>query len=455
MKIRQLRLQNVKSYLDETILFNNGVNFISGVNGAGKTTIIEGIGYAVFNKKPDSINEFIRYGAKTGAITVELEANDGRRYRLARKFGNVNSWLVFDLETEMEVDLHGVADVVPFLKEIFGVEPEQDLSRLFEDIIGVSQGSFTTPFLESAAGRRNNFDRIFRVESYKEANRKTLGTVRRLEELVNALGISRAEKEGGIKEYDETALKVQELIPVLEKLEMELSGKKAERAAAEKSREALQIREKELSGLSGELQVKEERIKSLGETLVRLQEELKTAQAAGAELIKAESGYNAYLALKQGQELLETQRKERDKLKETLAYYENKISEFSAAIETENVAVEAEKADIKAAGEAADKAVAAAGLEHAKVGQEMKQLQGTRDLLEKLRQETTAFEDAGNGLDRLNIKLAADLEKWGRLETEIAATEAFISGEAAINQGMEQLRQLEEARKTVSLEIAA
>ena len=48
MFIKKIELTNIKAYEHKVIEFSDGVNFISGKNGAGKTTIIESIGYALF-----------------------------------------------------------------------------------------------------------------------------------------------------------------------------------------------------------------------------------------------------------------------------------------------------------------------------------------------------------------------------------------------------------------------
>ena len=51
MKIKSVKLRNVKCYSEAEFDFEKGINFISGMNGAGKTSIIESIGYALFNYK--------------------------------------------------------------------------------------------------------------------------------------------------------------------------------------------------------------------------------------------------------------------------------------------------------------------------------------------------------------------------------------------------------------------
>lgn len=172
MRIRQLRLINVKSYRDETLEFQPGINFISGINGAGKSTIIESLGYALFNYNPYVLKQFLREGATQGEIQVLIEARDERFYRVIRKFTATAStkWEVWDEETSsMLQDLHGADDVQRWLKQTMGLGENQDLSDLFRQVIAVQQGQFTTPFLESASLRTQTFDAVLKVEDFRSA----------------------------------------------------------------------------------------------------------------------------------------------------------------------------------------------------------------------------------------------------------------------------------------------
>ena len=50
MRILSLELQNIKSYHEPTrIEFTSGLNAVCGMNGSGKTTVLEAIGYALFD----------------------------------------------------------------------------------------------------------------------------------------------------------------------------------------------------------------------------------------------------------------------------------------------------------------------------------------------------------------------------------------------------------------------
>ncbi|MCH8317397.1 MAG: AAA family ATPase, partial [Bacteroidetes bacterium] len=52
MKIKRLRLKNIRSYQDEEILFPEGSTLLSGDVGAGKTSILLAIEYALFCLQP-------------------------------------------------------------------------------------------------------------------------------------------------------------------------------------------------------------------------------------------------------------------------------------------------------------------------------------------------------------------------------------------------------------------
>ena len=60
MLIHSLTLENVKSFAQGTVAFSPGTNAIVGHNGSGKTTILEAIGFALFDHLPYSQAAFVR-----------------------------------------------------------------------------------------------------------------------------------------------------------------------------------------------------------------------------------------------------------------------------------------------------------------------------------------------------------------------------------------------------------
>ena len=147
MQITQVELKNVKSYADSgPIQFAPGVNAISGPTGAGKSTILEAIGFALFDALPYKQRQFLREGERRGEIVISfVDALDEREYQVVRPVGG-GSLYVYDPEIRRRI-VTGKNDVLDWVREHLGVEPTTDLKALFTDAVGVPQGCllYTSP----------------------------------------------------------------------------------------------------------------------------------------------------------------------------------------------------------------------------------------------------------------------------------------------------------------------
>lgn len=104
MQITQLELKNIKSHADAApILFAPGVNSISGPTGAGKSTILEAIGFALFDSLPYKQDQFLREGENRGEIVVSfVDALDEREYQVVRSLGGGTPY-VYDPEVKRRI----------------------------------------------------------------------------------------------------------------------------------------------------------------------------------------------------------------------------------------------------------------------------------------------------------------------------------------------------------------
>ena len=97
MRLNSIRLQNFRQHADTTVHFADGITGIIGPNGSGKTTILEGIAWALYGNAAargnrDSIR-FNRAGARAG-VRVELDFDlGGHRYRVVRGLTNAELYL--------------------------------------------------------------------------------------------------------------------------------------------------------------------------------------------------------------------------------------------------------------------------------------------------------------------------------------------------------------------------
>jgi len=167
MLITRVELENIKSYRQMAIDFRRGTTAISGANGAGKTTIVEAIGFALFDHLPYNQAQFVREGEKYGQVVVHLIGSDDRTYTVERRCGAGAHWFVYDREADYRVEQR--TDVVDKLHELFGIDHERPLEPLFQDALGVPQGTFTSIFLRTASIRQQTFNNLLQIEDYKNA----------------------------------------------------------------------------------------------------------------------------------------------------------------------------------------------------------------------------------------------------------------------------------------------
>ncbi len=97
MKLNSLRLVNFRQHADSQITFDGGLTGIIGPNGSGKTTILEGIAWALYgNSAARGTRESLRFNRAPAraAVRVELDFElAGHRYRVVRGLTNAELYL--------------------------------------------------------------------------------------------------------------------------------------------------------------------------------------------------------------------------------------------------------------------------------------------------------------------------------------------------------------------------
>src|SRR5215469_9541850 len=225
MRITAVALENIKSYQKIEVPFSAGTTAIRGHNGAGKSTLVEAIGFALF----DSINypqdQFVREGERYGVVTVSfLSAEDDREYQAVRRCGSSPTWYIYDPQLQMRV-VEQKTDVNDFLRRHLRIETDISLRDLFNDALGIPQGTFTADFLLSPANRKKKFDTLLQIEDYRKVAEK-------LNETKNYLVDQRRAVEKRISE--------------LERETAELDTWRADLAEKRRQQQAIISRQKEL-----------------------------------------------------------------------------------------------------------------------------------------------------------------------------------------------------------------
>jgi DNA repair protein SbcC/Rad50 len=178
MQIKSVELKNIKSHLASKFDFERGTTAITGTNGVGKTTILEAIAWTLFGFLDYKKDDFVTRGEKRGEVHVTVETSDLKTYIIYRDTGT--GYYVFDPTIKAKIAEKG-EEVSDFLRRILQVEVGTDLKELFQTAIGVPQGTFTADFLLSRELRKKKFDKLLKVEEYRNSAEKLKATIKHIE----------------------------------------------------------------------------------------------------------------------------------------------------------------------------------------------------------------------------------------------------------------------------------
>lgn len=200
MHISKVELENIKSHVDSKFEFSRGTTAITGENGAGKTTIIEAIAWTLFDVLDYKKEDFVRRGANKGSARVTFESGlDERDYVVYRDTGTV--YYVLDPRLGKRI-ADKREEVTRFLWQHLGLEPGTDLRALFREAVGVPQGTPTAIFLGTPLERKATFDRLLKVEEYRQAAEKLRETVRFIDAHIAAIEVKIARAEGELSRFE-------------------------------------------------------------------------------------------------------------------------------------------------------------------------------------------------------------------------------------------------------------
>ncbi|RJT08083.1 AAA family ATPase [Halococcus sp. IIIV-5B] len=339
MKITQVALEDIKSYGDRTeVPMSGGVTAVLGENGAGKSTVQEAIGYALFDSLPFANKDFVREGASSGSVEVTFEQNttDGTEtYRVTRYAGRSsygvtrkvgNEWVAQDIDSKNAL--------VEWLCARFGLADGDELSDLWTSCIGVPQTRFLADFAQTARGRTTTFDALLDIDAYEESFSGTLKDVPdTIEAERTAVREDVRELTGEVRALPERRETVADLSAEIESLDAKIEEAETELAAAEERYDELAAVEDRIDDLETDLRTAETRIETTEDKLETARRELGQAQAAHKQVEAAREGHEHHLDAADREETLEARGETRDDLRERKREREGEIRRLDDRIE--------------------------------------------------------------------------------------------------------------------------
>lgn len=411
MHITKIELEDIKSHAHFSKEFQRGTTAITGENGAGKTTLIEAIAWTLFDLLDYKKDDFVRRGAKKGVARVTFESGlDGREYIVYRD--TANGYNIYDPSLKMRI-ADKKEEVSRFLWSHLGVEAGTDLEALFRRAIGVPQGTFTAIFLETATERKKAFDKLLKVEEYRQGAEKLRETVRFIDQKITDVKIRIGRAEGELARFELVEEELKNFTAQTEKLAKSL--KNTEKEVAEKSEsvkkfDEIEAKVNELKTAFEKLQTEKAKAEIL---LAQKENELKQAQAAAEKIKAVEADYQTHLKALGMLKELERERVEREKLNTEKQKIENALANVRS--DQKRFQTELEKA------QNAHREIEKLKPQVVEQEQLERQREGLRDELAK----SNAVE---NQIKSLVGKMDALREKYKANQKEIKETEAQTKG---------------------------
>ncbi len=426
MQITGVDLENVKSYEHASIRFAPGTNAICGYNGAGKSTILEAIGFALFDALPMNQDELVREAEKTATVTVHVAGDDGRPFQVVRKCGSYNQYYVYDVEIDQKLT-DGKSDTMGWLHTFTGVDRSGDLSALFQDAVGVPQGLLTAAFLETASRRKDVFNPLLRVDEYEEVWQKLREPASCLKDEITEKERIIAGLEGEVKALPAQKEKAVSLQASIAKDEAARAEAQAELDEVTKRKEDLAETKERLERLERSVAEAEGEAKTRKVQWDEAQEALRKAERARAVVSEAEQAHAAYLAAQARLDALEAERAKRDRLKEA-----HQACDKEMALATQRIA--ALEDDLEAIVRAEET------ISELKPKVELQQT--LEEQLEAARREADRLEEKQSRLEEQQARLSA-------LETRLSEVKEGLEAAAEVEQTIDRrTRELQEAAET-------
>ncbi|MEX0920922.1 MAG: AAA family ATPase [Candidatus Pacearchaeota archaeon] len=171
MRLKKIKLKNIRSYQEEEIVFPEGSILLSGDIGSGKTSVLLGIEFALFGLQPGQRgNSLLRNGEDEGGVVLEVDV-DGESAIIERtlKRGKTVSqdYCAITIEdTKEEMSVTELKDRVLGLLS-YPKEFAKKQNILYKFTVYTPQEEMKQIILENPETRVNTLRHIFGIDKYK------------------------------------------------------------------------------------------------------------------------------------------------------------------------------------------------------------------------------------------------------------------------------------------------
>ncbi len=295
MLINKVVLKNYRSHTDTTVEFSTGINLVLGQNGAGKSSILEAIGFTLYDAglrttQKEAVN--INNDSSHALIKVVFTANDDTVWSVERKLGSTSSHNLY-AGGETQPRKTGTNEVVSKVKELTGID--LNAKNIYENLVSCYQNKIVNIFSDSPAERKKTFDRIFNTDNYDKIQKESL---KKLEDSYsNGIGTKnavKAEKASKLVSEEELGKRMNDLCDSLEENKKVKAGTEEKRSGLVAERDRLLAISSKIAVLDAEKKNSDKQLAGKDAELRQAESDIKQAETAVAILKSTFDGYTEY-----------------------------------------------------------------------------------------------------------------------------------------------------------------
>lgn len=350
--ITYLRMENFRRHESTEIHFDRGtqLTLISGQNGVGKSTVVEGILYALYGEGRHGkrgLNSLVRQGAELEGMEVELrfEVDDSEYQVIRRRDGRASTAVLYGEGIPL---YESPTAVTAAISQILGMD-----AAGFRLAVYAQQKELDGLTAQTAAARRQMVSRLLRLDVVTTARNNARAALNTTREVLAALGpaVDAAEAKARLEAAKEAQRSTAKALAATEAAIAEADAKISELAAAEKKAAELdQLRQRteaDITRLRGTIATLEAQLSALGSApevpegpkTEDAQQQLTAAEAAlaVAEERDAEAARAAVMARE-----LERDRERLNEIDTALSVLARQEDVEAAGVETEKLQTEAQ-----------------------------------------------------------------------------------------------------------------
>jgi len=271
LKIKSLRLENVRSHVRSVINFTDGFNCLVGGLGTGKSSVLYAIDFALFGEPLGrSYDYLLREGEDRARVILQFSAN-GKEYAIIRALKRIGSRISQDMDHlrlfedgELIAELKSDA-VVEQLFSAIGIDKE-----IFRRLVWIRQEHLKDILNMTPGERQKSLDQLFQLSDYEVSWSNLRSIMRWYESERNSL-----ERDPDVTRLNELKARYNEAVSDMAKKEAELENIKLKLLETERKLKEITSRLKEL-----------ENIRRRNEELRRMEAEIKARISAAEESLQ-------------------------------------------------------------------------------------------------------------------------------------------------------------------------